>query len=341
MGKTFTILTSKPSKSDKYIYLYNNSKNGGKSKCISGKPTDSTCNVLSNCVGWACGRFNHIYNLLTGYDGIKYSDFCCNAEKFIEVAKAYGLEVGQTPKAGAIMCWQKGNTLNSSDGAGHVAVVEKVISSTQVLTSESGYNSFVFKNKTINKGSNGNWGLSSPYKFRGFIYNPAVDDTVKVTEGATTVSSIKKTSPVSRNAKINQIQVIYNKLNIRTSPSTTSTSLGFASLGYYNYTETKTSGGYTWYKIANSNWIAYSTKWAKVLPKTISTTTKTNASFIIGDTVTMQANAPIYGRTSKFASWVYKATLYVRYVNGDKITVSTVKSGPVTGSVDKKYLNKK
>lgn len=198
---SFTPLTCKPKKGDKYIYLYNNSKNCGKSNCISGKPVDCDCNVLCNCVGWACGRFNHIYNLLTGYDGIKYPNFCCNAEKFIEVAKSYGLTVGTTPKPGAIMCWQKGATLNGSDGAGHVAVVERVDSSTQVLTSESGYGNFVFANKTRSN-SNGNWGAGSAYTFRGFIYNPAVsDEAPETTTSTATESSVQSSASVTTNTQ--------------------------------------------------------------------------------------------------------------------------------------------
>ena len=54
----------------------------------------------------------------------------------------------------------------------------------------------------------------------------------------------------------------------------------------------------------------------------------------------MQEGAPIYGTNKKFASWVYKATLYVRAINGNKVTVSIYKTGAITGSVDKKYLTK-
>jgi nucleoid-associated protein YgaU len=74
------------------------------------------------------------------------------------------------------MVWQKGATLSGSDGAGHVAIVEKVISATEVYTSESGWGSSKpFWNSTRKKGS-GNWGAGSDYKFLGFIYNPAVPD---------------------------------------------------------------------------------------------------------------------------------------------------------------------
>ena len=60
----------------------------------------------------------------------------------------------------------------------------------------------------------------------------------------------------------------------------------------------------------------------------------------LGDMVTLQGNAPIYGENREFKSWVYKKNLYVRAIDGDKITVSIFKCGAVTGSVHRKYVNK-
>ena len=75
------------------------------------------------------------------------------------------------------MVWQKGDTLKGTDGAGHVAIVEKIISDTEIVTSESGYGaSKPFWTQTRKKGTNGRWGQGSAYKFLGFIYNPAVAD---------------------------------------------------------------------------------------------------------------------------------------------------------------------
>ena len=54
----------------------------------------------------------------------------------------------------------------------------------------------------------------------------------------------------------------------------------------------------------------------------------------------MDVNATVYGRTYRFASWVYNATLYVREISGNRIVVSTLRAGAVTGAVDKKYLKK-
>lgn len=163
----FVMRTTKPEAGNKY---YITKSKGGYSDAIVGKPTDKDCNVLSNCVGYAYGRFNEI----GGYGYCKYLR-PTNAENFIQYKGS--CKVGQTPKVGACMVWQKGATLKGSDGAGHVAIVEKVISDTEVITSESGWNSSkVFWTKTRKKGSNGRWGSSSAYKFLGFIYNPAVSD---------------------------------------------------------------------------------------------------------------------------------------------------------------------
>lgn len=168
----FKIRQSKPGKGNKHFIR---TSSGGYNSCIKGKPTDKECDVLANCVGYANGRFNEIYSEYTGFKGNKYNTLNCNAENFIERAKSAGLKIGTVPKPGAIICWQKGKTLSGSDGAGHVAVVEKVIDKNTIYTSESGYNNKAFWNST-RKNTNGNWGIGSAYKFRGFIYNPAVKE---------------------------------------------------------------------------------------------------------------------------------------------------------------------
>ena len=152
---TFKIRTTKPEKGNKY---YTRKVSGGLNGAIKGKPTDA-CDVLSNCVGYANGRFAEIMG------EFKYQ-FISNAELFYDKAIKYGLKVGQKPKVGAIMCWE-----GLGSRAGHVCIVEKVNNDTSVYTSESGYNSKAFWNATRKK-RNGNWGQNSNYKFRGFIYNP-------------------------------------------------------------------------------------------------------------------------------------------------------------------------
>ena len=165
------VRTTKPTSGNKFFIT---KSKGGYSTCIQGSPTDSQCNVLSNCVGYACGRFNEIIGAM------KYPSLNCNAENFIERAKnTYGLEISSVPTLGGIMVWQKG-TLSGNDGAGHVAVVEKIIDSNTIYTSESGYGGSAFWNST-RRNTNGRWGLGSDYTFRGCIVNPAIGKVVAPT----------------------------------------------------------------------------------------------------------------------------------------------------------------
>ena len=161
MAIKFVPRMTKPEKNNKY---YIRKANGGYSDAIQGYPTDKDCNVLSNCVGYAYGRFNEI----GGYGYCKYL-IPCNAENFMQ--NKGNLKSGTTAKIGACMVWQKGATLSGSDGAGHVAIVEKIISDTEIVTSESAWGGSAFYTKTRKKGSDGNWGYGG--KFLGFIYNPA------------------------------------------------------------------------------------------------------------------------------------------------------------------------
>lgn len=110
---------------------------------------------------------------IIGKDKIEYQ-LVCNAENFIEKAKNYGLQVVNYPTLGGIMVWQKGS-LSSRDGAGHVAIVERIDSANQIYTSESSYGGSAFYNATRTN-NNGRWGMGSAYAFRGCIVNPAIGD---------------------------------------------------------------------------------------------------------------------------------------------------------------------
>ena len=172
----FFIRNSKPSGNKNFI----TTGSGGWNTCIKGYPMDANANVLANCVGYASGRFNEIINEARETSGCTYKYLNCNAEWFIERAQQAGLQIGSTPRVGAIMCWQKGTVDGGNDGAGHVAIVERVYSNSSVYTSESGYGSTAFWNQTRSN-SNGKWGSGSGYSFRGFIYLPS--DVQKVVDG--------------------------------------------------------------------------------------------------------------------------------------------------------------
>lgn len=157
----FTPRYTRPEAGNKY---YIRKAQGGYSNAIYGSPTDSACNVLANCVGYAYGRFNEIGQ----YGYCKYLA-PVNAEDFMDYKGS--CKTGMTPKVGACMVWEGVGKL-----AGHVASVEKVIDNNHVVTSESGYGSSTPFWTQDRYNTNGNWGAGSNYIFKGFIYNPAVPD---------------------------------------------------------------------------------------------------------------------------------------------------------------------
>ena len=163
----FTMRTSLPEKGNKF---YNTRSQGGYSYCIVGKPTYDGLNVLANCVGYACGRFNEIIG------SMEYPYLNCNAEDFIARGKNLGLKVSDKPTLGGIMVWEGIGSL-----AGHVAIVEKIIDENTIYTSESGYGSAYFWNST-RKNDNKNWGAGSSYKYIGCLINPSVKELKSLDE---------------------------------------------------------------------------------------------------------------------------------------------------------------
>lgn len=68
-------------------------------------------------------------------------------------------------------------------------------------------------------------------------------------------------------------------------------------------------------------------------------TTPSNVGLKLGDKVKLVSGAK-FASGQSIASWVFDKTLYVREINGDNIIISTLKSGAITGTVNKKYLTK-
>lgn len=149
-----------PTSSNKYYIHYSD---GGYNYCIE----ISNGSVLPNCVGYACGRFNEIIGSMT------YRHLSCNAEDMIERAESFypDLEIGQTPKLGAMIVWSKGEVKTSKDGAGHVAIVEKINDDGSIEVSNSDYSGRTFYIRSVGS----DYEIGGTYKFRGFIYNPATE----------------------------------------------------------------------------------------------------------------------------------------------------------------------
>ncbi len=124
---------------------------------------------MPNCTCYCYGRwgelFNEFKNLPTGNAGTWYS-------------RATNFNRGQIPALGAIACWY------SPDGkyAGHVAVVEQILDSGDILTSNSGYyrpvasyppdtkNYFWTETCYKSNGYRSSWEVNRGYQLAGFIY---------------------------------------------------------------------------------------------------------------------------------------------------------------------------
>lgn len=169
---SFTPRFTKPEDGNPY---YNRKDKGGYSRAIEGKPTDPDCNVLANCVGYAYGRFHEIANCpaMNLFDPV-------NAENIFKNAMDHGLKTGSEPRLGALIIWQKGETLSGKDGAGHVAVVEEIGIGGDIITSESGYKASKPFWTTHRKPP---YPYKDGYKLLGFVYPPDSVPTKPIRKG--------------------------------------------------------------------------------------------------------------------------------------------------------------
>lgn len=149
---------------------YNRKADGGYSPCIPGKPRCVGLTVLSNCVGYAVGRFNEI----VGAPSCLYLGNT-NAENFVQLAKSQGLAISETPVFGGCMVWAKGKPGNSADGSGHVAIVEGINPDGSIVTSESEYGHRTFVTR-LRYGYN--WSQGAAYTYLGCIVNPGTSPIV-------------------------------------------------------------------------------------------------------------------------------------------------------------------
>lgn len=160
--------TTCPSKDNPLFIM---KKYGGKSPCIQGNPILKEGYVLPNCVGYSYGRFWEIADEEIRVGTAKGLDYPQSAN--VWWTSNDGLERGQVPKLGAVCCWS-----TETGKTGHCAIVEEIKEDKSIVVSESlyGYGDVVWRLRTI----------KYPYNygkeiFRGFIYNPAVEDEVKPT----------------------------------------------------------------------------------------------------------------------------------------------------------------
>lgn len=157
---------------DIYSNYYIRRVNGGWNPCIEGNTAHGLLpfpgSVLPNCSGFATGRFNE---LLSMGDCTYLGN--ANGGDFMYFASVQGLGTGSTPQVGAAIVWK-------NSGEGHVAIVEQVISPTEIYCSESGWDwtSNVWEYRT-HYYNGGRWHWNSDYNFQGFIYPPGIPGDVE------------------------------------------------------------------------------------------------------------------------------------------------------------------
>lgn len=142
---------------------------GGYNRCILGSPSYGPGSVLSDCTGYAWGRWLELLNATD-------CNLSINQAAIWYLNTGDGYARGQVPQLGAVICWDEIN-----QGSGHVAVVEQINydannNITSIVVSESVYNGTPFRLQTLYPGNN--WHLYQGQTFQGFIYLPITFDNL-------------------------------------------------------------------------------------------------------------------------------------------------------------------
>lgn len=172
-----------------------------------------------------------------------------SAENWLEES---ALPTGDNLKLGSVACF------SNEGGTMHVAFIERVNSNGTCLISDSRYdddkslrNERFFRtvdNVYLNVGSLP-IGINGVGKLMGFQYLPIND--IRVSRDETKV----------------QLEITKHKVNCRNSFSINSSIINegcYVPLGIYNVLETRENDGYTWCKLEEGHWVAYSPEWARL-----------------------------------------------------------------------------
>lgn len=176
IGATYYPRLSAPSILDKNYIHYTK---GGYNTCILIK--GDSC--LPNCVGYAWGRWRELLGATPKLSRANAEMWWGNTVD--------GYKRGSTPRLGAVCCWRKGKAGVASDGAGHVAIVERINSDGSITLSNSGYGGSRFYLTTLKAPYN----IGSEYTHQGFIYLPIeyIDKLVEDgTFGAKSVTALQQ-----------------------------------------------------------------------------------------------------------------------------------------------------
>lgn len=118
---------------------------------------------------------------------------------------------------------------------------------------------------------NGSWDINNGKPVDECLW---IDDTYRVidTKGYTfrntKETEMKKLgTPVARDKYKDQVQIKDGMTTVRARNKANGEILGYMNIGLYNILEIANTAGYTWYRVENNLWFAYSPDWAIIYPK--------------------------------------------------------------------------
>ena len=74
-------------------------------------------------------------------------------------------------------------------------------------------------------------------------------------------------TPVQRDESVDQVQIKDGMVTVRARKTANGEILGYMNIGLYNILEYVNTDGYTWYRVEDNLWFAYSPDWAVTYPK--------------------------------------------------------------------------
>lgn len=112
-----------------------------------------------------------------------------------------------------------------------------------------------FETWVVPKGYQLNWNDRTKYAVNPLEYVYLFDNQSVGSSASLITKVVGSSHQATRNTSKNQIQVVGYQLRCRAGAGTNQSVVGYIDYGIYDYSETKDSGGYTWYHVYNG-WIA-------------------------------------------------------------------------------------
>lgn len=289
----------------KIIDLYNSHKPLARGYSV--KYTDAWCSTFASAVAIACGLTDIIPTE-------------CGCEKHIQLFKRFGSweeNDAYVPKPADYIFydWDDNGVGECTGAADHIGIVETVNGNSMTIIEGNMSNAVGRRNLKVNARYIRGYGIPN-YARKATSTGPVVLPSVPATAADISVGDVLQFTGSKHYTNANAIN------GSAANPGKAKvTAISANSKHPYHVIHTDgTSNVYGWVDAADVS--------------------KPGTALKVGDKVKIQANAPVYGKTTKFSSFAYNTSLFVRQIDGDRIVVSTQASGAITGAVDKKYLTK-